>query len=329
MNNTIKKTCKYEYNLGKLVTYSILCAAFIFINFTLFAQDSTGIQIQDTTKVQVQDTTKMPEHQTIVEDSSKLKNAPIIAVLPDPNLDPKIFTTINYNRSSIKNTIVPVFDGSMAPMAFFMPVSMLLYGRLKDKTYEENTGYLLASSLVINTAVTFATKILVKRNRVRVTIVRYGIYPKIVTSADPFSFPSGHTSTSFAIATMFALRYPTYPLIYIPIYAWAMTIGYGRMYLGMHYPSDVLAGAIIGAGSSILIHSLRKELFKFKNNILSENKNDDGSINSGVISLFTAGFVSSILFNYFMPAPTSKLIINASPFHNNDPGIDVHLNYKF
>jgi membrane-associated phospholipid phosphatase len=315
----------FRYFRNNLI-FSLIIISFFALNLNIFAQDSTGVKLQDTIQ--------SPIEQILSTDTSKPKNAPIIAIFPDPTLDPnsidyKIFTSVNYNRSSFKDFVVPLFDNSMAPMAFIMPVSMFTYGRLTDKTYEENTGYLLAVSLITNTAVTFAAKMLVKRKRVRVYMTRYGIYPKTYTSVDPYSFPSGHTSTSFAIATMFALRYPSYPLVIFPAYAWAVVVGYGRMYLGMHYPSDVLAGAIIGAGSSVLIHSLRKEFFKFKNNLLNEKKNDDGSINGGTASILAVGFLASILFDQIMPSSSNKLIINASPFHNNNPGIDLNMNYKF
>jgi hypothetical protein len=99
----------------------------------------------------------------------------------------------------------------------------------------------------------------------------------------------------------------------------------------MHYPSDVLTGALIGAGSSVLIHSLRKEFFKFKNNLLGEKKNDDGSINGGAISIFAAGFLASVAIDLILPktTTTNKLTINASPFHNNNLGIGFNINYKF
>lgn len=324
MNKYHERTPGYFSN-NLIFTFIII--PFFALNINILAQDSTGVQFEDTTLMQV--------GQIQITDTSKPKNnAPVIAILPDPSLDPnsldyKLFTAVNYNRSAFQDFVIPFFDNSMVPMAFLMPVSMMAYGRLEDKTYEENTGYLLGASLLINTAVTFATKMLVKRKRVRVYIVRYGVYPKTYSQVDPYSFPSGHTSSTFAIATMFALRYHSSPLVIIPAYAWAITVGYGRMYLGMHYPSDVLAGAVIGASSSILIYSLRKEFFKFKNNLLKENKNDDGSIVGGSATIVAVDFIASILFNQIIPPSNSKLTFNASPFHNNNPGIDLKINYKF
>ena len=72
---------------------------------------------------------------------------------------------------------------------------------------------------------------------------------------DPYSFPSGHTSSAFAIATSLSASYPEWYVI-VPSMAWATTVGVSRAWLGVHYPSDILVGAGIGAGTALLVHVL-------------------------------------------------------------------------
>lgn len=62
---------------------------------------------------------------------------------------------------------------------------------------------------------------------------------------DPNSFPSGHAAISFAAATAIADARPDYAW---PAYGLAALISYSRMYNGVHYPSDLLAGALLGYG---------------------------------------------------------------------------------
>jgi len=61
---------------------------------------------------------------------------------------------------------------------------------------------------------------------------------------DQFSFPSGHTMTAFAIALVVSYFYPT---LEWPLYFLAVSIALSRVVLGMHFLSDVLAGAVLGS----------------------------------------------------------------------------------
>jgi membrane-associated phospholipid phosphatase len=71
------------------------------------------------------------------------------------------------------------------------------------------------------------------------------------------SFPSGHTSIAFATATALSLKYPKWYVI-APASIWACSVGYSRMNLGVHYPSDVFAGAVLGAGSAFLTYKINE-----------------------------------------------------------------------
>ena len=64
-----------------------------------------------------------------------------------------------------------------------------------------------------------------------------------VRPPDRFSFPSGHTASAFLMMTLLASFFPT---LQIPVLLWASTVGIARVYLGVHYPTDVLAGAALG-----------------------------------------------------------------------------------
>ncbi len=67
------------------------------------------------------------------------------------------------------------------------------------------------------------------------------------------AFPSGHTLTYFSLATVFAARYPE---LRWPLAAGGVVVGLSRIYLGEHYPSDVLAGAALGTGAGLLVAAL-------------------------------------------------------------------------
>lgn len=69
-----------------------------------------------------------------------------------------------------------------------------------------------------------------------------------VLPPDQFSFPSGHTMTAFAIALVVSYFYPS---LEGPLYFLAASIAFSRVVLGMHFLSDVLAGAVLGSALGV------------------------------------------------------------------------------
>ncbi|MDE3143017.1 MAG: phosphatase PAP2 family protein [Bacteroidota bacterium] len=91
----------------------------------------------------------------------------------------------------------------------------------------------------------------------------YTSYPGLIypydNSEKALSFPSGHTSLAFNTAATLSIRFHKW-YITAPAYLWASCVGYSRLKLGEHYPTDVLAGAAIGIGSAYLVDWLDRKL---------------------------------------------------------------------
>lgn len=66
----------------------------------------------------------------------------------------------------------------------------------------------------------------------------------LIRRPQDFSFPSGHTSSSFAVATVFLSMLPLW--VGLTAMTLAVLIAFSRLYLGAHYPSDVVCGAVLG-----------------------------------------------------------------------------------
>ena len=139
------------------------------------------------------------------------------------------------------------------------PVTMAVVGLAsKDDELLRNAA-VMAAGTAVSYGLALGLKYAVKRDRPFVT------YPdefKDKTGhdySDSYSFPSGHTTTAFATATALTLDYPKWYVI-VPSYAYAGTVAYSRMHLGVHYPSDVLTGALIGSGCAVLSHYVNKKL---------------------------------------------------------------------
>jgi undecaprenyl-diphosphatase len=70
-----------------------------------------------------------------------------------------------------------------------------------------------------------------------------------IVPSDKFSLPSGHTAAAFLMASLIAYFYPNLSVF---AYLWACGIGGSRVLLGVHYPSDIIAGAFLGLGISTI-----------------------------------------------------------------------------
>ncbi len=134
-----------------------------------------------------------------------------------------------------------------------VPAGLLIGGIASgNKEMRQNALY-VASSTAVSAGIMTLIKHFVKRPRPFIRNVK--IIP--VYRAGSTSFPSGHTTSTFSTATALSLAYPKWYVI-APAYLWAGTVSYSRMYLGEHYPTDVVGGVALGAGTAASLLFLRK-----------------------------------------------------------------------
>ena len=119
------------------------------------------------------------------------------------------------------------------------------------------TGYAAVLSLIFGVIVTnLLLKNIVARPRPFAEIE--ALIPLIAKPTD-FSFPSGHTTASFAVALVMLRMLPK--KIGIPAVVLAALVAFSRLYLGVHYPTDVLAGFVVAlVGSSLAVRGVRTKL---------------------------------------------------------------------
>lgn len=134
----------------------------------------------------------------------------------------------------------------------------LIYGFVTDDATAKRNGIETFINLGASVLVTDILKVSVNRTR---PADRYPNDVFVLSPTHNQSFPSGHSSLAFATATTISIQYHKW-YVTVPAYLWASSVGYSRMYLGKHYPSDVLAGAAVGIGTSYAGHWLNQKLFK-------------------------------------------------------------------
>ncbi len=164
-------------------------------------------------------------------------------------------------NSKIKNKYLDKFLYRVTDLggALFITVfciSLIIFG----STYNKKVGIEAITALGLTQVVVHSLKRLLSRER------PYKIIEQLNTfgiDLSDYSFPSGHTTASFSLATTLALNMPKFSML---VYILATIIAISRIYLGVHYPTDVTAGLIIGIGGGLITH---KYLFEYVDKVIT------------------------------------------------------------
>jgi undecaprenyl-diphosphatase len=76
---------------------------------------------------------------------------------------------------------------------------------------------------------------------------------RLVREPDCFSFPSGHATVSMSVAMVYGMAFPAWA---VPLLLLALLVGFSRVRLGVHFPSDVLVGQLIAALTAVGLSAL-------------------------------------------------------------------------
>lgn len=164
------------------------------------------------------------------------------------NWDIRTLEKINSNPNPFLKDYSIFISESTTAVAFAAPAALGIAALVRNDDEILKNALFMGASLLADGAMTYGLKAAFNRPRPYVT------YPDMIEPYKHFeyrSMPSGHTSLAFSAATSLSLKYPKWYVI-APSYFWACSVGYSRMNLGVHYPSDVIAGAVLGIGSAYL-----------------------------------------------------------------------------
>jgi undecaprenyl-diphosphatase len=189
------------------------------------------------------------------------------------NLNIELFYFINLGMdSSVLDVIMPFITnfGSLIAWCIVCALLFVLGGENGRKV-----ALLGLAALFISNVAVVLLKYLVAEPRPFLTLPNVEL---LVSENEIYSFPSGHTASSFAAATLLGLKYrlnykgKSFLVVY-PLLAFAAVIGFSRIYIGVHYPLDVVFGAAVGIlsallvlkiGDNILVDQMSRECLKEK-----------------------------------------------------------------
>jgi len=174
------------------------------------------------------------------------------------NMDIDFLKEANVHRNQHLDGTFQFISNTEGFIGIGTPIAICAAGIIQHDKKLLNKGITMTVGLVTATTITYGLKKIINRDRPAQT------YPYIQAfeKQKHYSFPSGHTSNAFVTATNISLACRKWYVV-APSFIWASSVGYSRMHLGMHYPSDVAVGALIGMGSAWLAYKTNKYYKKF------------------------------------------------------------------
>lgn len=173
------------------------------------------------------------------------------------NWDIRLLDKINTEENPLNDPFNKALSSSVTPASIVLPISMFAAADYHNDPALQKNAYFIGSSILAAALLTTTLKYSFKRQR---PFVENSFITK-KCHVGKLSFPSGHTSSAFATATALSLAYPRWYVIG-PSLLWASSVAYSRMYLGVHYPTDVLGGMVIGIGVSCILWEIEKRINK-------------------------------------------------------------------
>ncbi len=174
------------------------------------------------------------------------------------NADVVLFYFINLNLQN------PFFDFLMPLITniglylFWIGICILLaiFGGEKGR----NVALILLIAILIGHFISEGLKYVFLRPRPFEILT--GVHQLVIIGS--YSFPSGHATEAFIACIILGKKYG-HLLLFILL---GVLITFSRVYIGVHYPSDVLAGALLGVGISILVLHFEEDILKLKNRLV-------------------------------------------------------------
>lgn len=207
------------------------------------------------------------------------------------NLDAQIFLFLNSFNSPFTDQFMKLFSGRFVWVPMYMTILFMIV-----KSFDARRALIITTAallLIFVTDQTCATLIRPMCERLRPSNLLNPIseFTHIVDGyrGGPYGFPSCHAANSFALAVFLSLVFRKQRFI-VMILGWAFVNSYSRICLGVHYPGDLLAGAIIGSALAAATYLLVRAI-SFGHRPLYNVANDSAS----VLFVMPAGYLSPLL----------------------------------
>lgn len=163
------------------------------------------------------------------------------------------FNFINHNlQNSVFNQLMPVIT-NLGGFIFLFSCCIIavIISKVLKKEYMFKLALMCLVCLLFCDLIALVLKYLINEPRPFNTLSNVNL---LISEGDPYSFPSGHTTSTFSVVTYLVLNSKKFNWFLV---SFAILIAFSRIYVGVHYPADVIAGAIIGICGAYFINKVK------------------------------------------------------------------------
>ncbi len=172
-----------------------------------------------------------------------------------PSFDTELLLYINQCNNTLLDGVMVKFSDTLTWLLLLLVVIFVV---LRDRPVKEALCILLGIGLCVLLADQISSSLIkpwVARFRPTHDPEIMFMVRHITGSGGLYGFVSSHAANTFAVATFLSLVFRHMPTT-VSLLVWASIVGYSRIYLGVHFPLDVLFGALLGVVIGVLIYAL-------------------------------------------------------------------------
>lgn len=172
------------------------------------------------------------------------------------NFNIDLFYLINIGmQNPIFDAVMPVFTnvGSFLSILVLCVLVIIVCRYFKKQEYLE-IAKLCLYSLILSAVIAGCLKLAFQSPRPFTVLANVR---QLAVPTEPNSFPSGHTSSTFAVVSVLVWKLRQNRILVVLLALFAFLIGFSRIYTGLHYPLDVLTGAAVGIVSAAVVLAVK------------------------------------------------------------------------